>query len=66
MCYLLSPRGKLVTDLLTILMCQPELPYRPLTLSKHWSYPMAGSKGAEKQKNLDEEVRSGEGSTHRE
>ncbi|KAK3743524.1 hypothetical protein RRG08_027392 [Elysia crispata] len=48
--------GKLFTDLLKILMCQPELPYRPLTLSKHWSYPLAGSKNMEKQKNLDEEL----------
>ncbi|GFR94817.1 hypothetical protein ElyMa_006258900 [Elysia marginata] len=48
--------GKLVMDLLKILMCQPEMPYRPLTLSKHWSYPLAGSKATEKQKNLDEEL----------
>ncbi|GFO21228.1 hypothetical protein PoB_004773300 [Plakobranchus ocellatus] len=48
--------GKLVTDLLKILMCQPELPYRPLTLSKHWSDPLAGNKKTEKQKNLNEEL----------
>ncbi|RUS82666.1 hypothetical protein EGW08_009569, partial [Elysia chlorotica] len=48
--------GKVVSDLLKILMCQPEFPYQPLTLSKHWSYPMSGGKTTEKQKNLDEEL----------
>ncbi|XP_012943380.1 uncharacterized protein C12orf56 [Aplysia californica] len=48
--------GKMVTELLKILMCQPDIPYRPLTLTKHWSAPFAGSKQGASEKNLDEEL----------
>ena len=37
-------------------MTVPEIPYCPLTLTKHWSAPSGGSKVTQ-EKNLDEEVR---------
>ncbi|XP_059161430.1 uncharacterized protein C12orf56-like isoform X2 [Physella acuta] len=46
--------GKHLSDLLNIVVSQPDLPYQPL--SRHWSTPAVGAKGTDVKRNVNEEL----------
>ncbi|CAL1536975.1 unnamed protein product [Lymnaea stagnalis] len=48
--------GKLVRELIKMVVSQPDFPYQPLSLTKHWTTPVIGAKDLRPVKNVDEEL----------